>query len=359
MSFLFIKNDFYLILLQIKLIILNLLLKNCYKLDIYRSFNKFHNRSFIDLWQVQWKLFNLSVVILSQSSEEVSISWGDEVDGNTFSTETSWTTDSVDVFSSVVGKIVVDDQVNLLDVDTSAQQISWNQNSWWAWSEFLHNIDSFWHFHITSDFGDNELVFGKLFSQLDNSFFSVGEDHALGDDHVLVKLDQSSELLTVILHWNVELFNTVQSQLLVLDQNSDWVFHELFSHFDNFWWHGSWEKTDLNVSWKVLENLSDFIDKSSAEHFISLIEDNDFQEVSFQSFLLDQIFYSAGGSDNDLNTSFLEDFSVFSWISASNTTSGVDLKEFTETEDDFVDLLSKLSCWGKDDGLTMGWLGVE
>lgn len=100
--------------------------------------------------------------------------------------------------------------------------------------------------------------------------------------------------------------------------------------------------------------MSDFINESSAEHFISLIENNDFQEISLQGFLFDQVFYSAWGSDNDLNTSFFKDFSVFSWISSSDATSGVDFKELTETENNLVDLLSKLSGWGEDDSLTMG-----
>ncbi len=281
-------------------------------------------RSLIDLWQVQWKLFNLSIVILSEGGQEVSISRGNEVDGNSLSSETTWSTNSVNVLGSVVGEIVVDDQVDLLDIDTSSQQIGGDQNSWWSWSEFLHDVNSFGHFHLSSNFRDNKLVLSQFISQLVDSFLSVGENHTLGDDHVLVKLDQSSEFLAVLLHWNVELLNTVQCQLLVLDQNSNWVLHELFSHLNDFWWHGGWEKTDLDVSGKVFENLSDFINESSAKHFIGFIENNDFQEISFQSFLFDQVFNSAGSTDNDLNTSFLENFSVFSWISSSDTTSGVD-----------------------------------
>lgn len=167
-------------------------------------------RSLIDLWQVQWKLFNLSIVILSEGGQEVSISRGNEVDGNSLSSETTWSTNSVNVLGSVVGEIVVDDQVDLLDIDTSSQQIGGDQNSWWSWSEFLHDVNSFGHFHLSSNFRDNKLVLSQFISQLVDSFLSVGENHTLGDDHVLVKLDQSSEFLAVLLHWNVELLNTVQ-----------------------------------------------------------------------------------------------------------------------------------------------------
>lgn len=54
----------------------------------------------------------------------------------------------MDVLGRVGRKVVVDDQVDLLDVDTSAQKISGNQNSGGSASELLHNVDSFVHFHV-------------------------------------------------------------------------------------------------------------------------------------------------------------------------------------------------------------------
>lgn len=71
----------------------------------------------------------MSVVIGFQLDEEVSVSWSDEVDGNTFSAETTRSTDSVDVLGRIVGHVVVDDQVHLLDIDATAEQISGNQDS--------------------------------------------------------------------------------------------------------------------------------------------------------------------------------------------------------------------------------------
>lgn len=71
----------------------------------------------------------MSVVIGFQLDEEVGVSWSDEVDGNTFSAETTRSTDSVDVLGRIVGHVVVDDQVNLLDIDATAEQISGNQDS--------------------------------------------------------------------------------------------------------------------------------------------------------------------------------------------------------------------------------------
>ena len=81
-------------------------------------------------------------------------------------------------------------------------------------------------------------MFCQLLGQLFDSLFTIGKDHTLRDNHVLVKLQKSSELLTVFLKRNVELLDTIKSQLLIFNQNLDWVFHEFFSHFNNLGRHG-------------------------------------------------------------------------------------------------------------------------
>ena len=90
-------------------------------------------------------------------------------------------------------------------------------------------------------------MLGKSVGQLFNSFLPVGEDHALGNCHVLVELEKGSELLAVLLKGNVELLDTFQSQLLVLDQDLDGGLHEVVGHFHNFRWHCGRKEADLDV----------------------------------------------------------------------------------------------------------------
>ena len=111
-------------------------------------------------------------------------------------------------------------------------------------------------------------MFSQLIRELFNSFFTVSKDNALRNNHVLVKLEKSSEFLTVFLKRNVELLDSFQSQLLVLHQDLHGILHELLSHLHNLRRHSGREKTDLNICREVLENLSDFINKASAEHLI-------------------------------------------------------------------------------------------
>ena len=147
--------------------------------------------------------------------------------------------------------------------------------------------------------------------------------------------------------------------MLVFYQNFDWVLHELFSHLDDFWGHGGGEEAHLDFSRQTFENFSDFVNETSAQHLISFVEDDDFEEISSESLLFDQIFYPAGSANNDLDSSIPKSLTVLLRISSSNAASGVDFQKLAETEDDFIDLLCKFSGGSKDDGLAFGVLGVD
>ena len=60
-------------------------------------------------------------------TEHADIVGGDEVDGDTFASESSATTDTMDVVLPVCGEIVVDDQRNLLDIDSTGEEIGGDQ----------------------------------------------------------------------------------------------------------------------------------------------------------------------------------------------------------------------------------------
>ena len=86
-------------------------------------------QSFIDFGEVHWQFVDLRVVELAQLHQKVSVTRSYEVDGHSLPAETTRTTDTMDVLGCVVGHVVVDDQVHLLDVDAPAEQVGGNQNS--------------------------------------------------------------------------------------------------------------------------------------------------------------------------------------------------------------------------------------
>jgi hypothetical protein len=61
-------------------------------------------------------------------SDESSVIRGNEVDGHTFSTISTCSTNSVNIVFFLEWKFVVDDQIDLLDIDTSGKNICSNED---------------------------------------------------------------------------------------------------------------------------------------------------------------------------------------------------------------------------------------
>ena len=74
---------------------------------------------------------------------------GDEVDGDTLPSEPTTTTDTVDVVLTVRGQIVVDDERNLLHVNTTGEKVRGDENTGRARAELLHEDLALLLLHVT------------------------------------------------------------------------------------------------------------------------------------------------------------------------------------------------------------------
>lgn len=72
---------------------------------------------------------DLGVQLIFDGEQVVLVILRDEVDGNTKMTESTRSSDSMEVGLSVLGEIEVDDDVNGLDIDTSCENIGAHQAS--------------------------------------------------------------------------------------------------------------------------------------------------------------------------------------------------------------------------------------
>jgi len=115
-------------------------------------------RSLGKLLKILWHLLNLSVVMILDFSNELGIIWQDKVDGNTLSTETTSSTNSMNVVFLLLWKFVVDNETNLLDIDTSCKKICGDKNSCCTSSELLHDCISLNLFHLTMHSWDCKVV---------------------------------------------------------------------------------------------------------------------------------------------------------------------------------------------------------
>lgn len=229
--------------------------------------------SFVDLGDIERHFDNLGLVILLSFLEELGIGRDDEVDGDTFSTETTRSTDSVDVGLFLKREIVVDDKIDLMDVDTSGEEIGRDENSGCTSSEFLHDEISVLLGHLTVHGGYCHILLDELVSEFLYSLLSIAVDDGLGNFDVVVQFNQGVKLPLFSVKSNVELFDTVQSEIIVLHKDCCRVSHELFSDLEDFRSHSSGEEGDLNIVGQLLEDLVDLILESSSEHLIGLVQD--------------------------------------------------------------------------------------
>lgn len=187
--------------------------------------------------------------------DEGSVLGQHEVDGGTLSTETTSTTDSVDVVLLLEGQLVVDDKTDLLHIDTSGKQIGGDEHTNGAGTELLHNDVTTELVHLTVHDGDSEVVLSHRLLEVLDSLLGVTVDEGLVNVQVGVEIQEDLHLPLLLLDGNVVLVNTFKSKLLVLDEDLCGISHEVLGHTKDLWGQGSGEESDLDVSGKELEDV--------------------------------------------------------------------------------------------------------
>ena len=91
----------------------------------------------------RWELFNLNFKSLLCLVQNLLILFGaDEGDGQTFGTKSSRASDSMQVRVRVFGHVIIEHDVDLLNVDTSAKDLSGDQDTVLEGLESFVDLDS-------------------------------------------------------------------------------------------------------------------------------------------------------------------------------------------------------------------------
>lgn len=311
-----------------------------------------------EVGNVHWHLLDLSAVELLNLSHHADIISGDEVDGNTLTSETSTTTDSVDVVLTVGGQIVVDDQGNLLDIDTTGQKVGGDQDTGRSGTELLHNQVTLTLVHVSVHGRDGEITGSELVGKPVDLAAGVAEDDSLGDGDGLVEIRQGVELPVLLLDGDVELLDTLKGKLGLLDQDADGVAHELGGDLKDVLGHGGGQENDLGGLRKELEDIVDLLGETARQHLIGLIKNEHLHGVGLEETALDHVVDTTGGTDNDLRT-LLESLHVITDGGTTDTGVALNVHEVTDGDNDLLDLLGQLTGWGKDEGLALLDVGVK
>lgn len=298
-------------------------------------------------------LLNLSVVESLKLLQSIAILLGDEVDGNTLTTETTTTTNSVDVVLLGDGEIKVDDKGDLLNIDTTGQQIGGNQDTGRTRSELLHDSITLGLVHLTVNGRDGELLGSKTLGNHVDLSLGVAENNGLGDRDGLVQVAENLELVLLLVNVNVELLDTFKGKLILLDKNADGVTHELGGDLKNILGHGGGQENDLDLGGEVLENVVNLGLETTGQHLIGLIEDEHLDGVGVENSTADNVVDTAGGTDNDVNTS-VDSSGIL--LDGGTTDTGVadNAEGVTKTQNDLLDLEGKLTSGSKEESLGLG-----
>lgn len=311
-----------------------------------------HSTGCSQVIQIGRHLLDLSVVMVLDLLDESGILRENEVDSSSFSTETTSSTDSVNVVLLLDGELVVDNETNLLDINTSSEQVGGDKNTDGSLSELLHDDVSLNLVHLSVHDGDSEFFFSHSLLEFLDSLFGVTVNESLVDIQVSVKVEEHIHLPLFLLDSDVVLSDTFKSKVFRLNKNLCGVSHEMLGKLEDVLGKGSREKGDLDISGKVLENVLNLLLETSREHLIGFIEDEKLEVVSLHETSLHHVHNSSGGSNNDVDSS-LENSNVFADNGSSNTGVDLDVGEFTNRVNDVSNLHRKLTGGCDNKGLAV------
>lgn len=126
--------------------------------------------------------------------------------------------------------IKVDNQGDLLNIDSSAEQIGGDQDSWWSSSEFLHNVGSLIWGVLSVHGWDGEVFVDEGISQGVDSFFALAIDHTLLDVDIFEEFDEGVVFPFFFVDGDEELFDTIEGKVFLFDEDGGGRSHELFGH---------------------------------------------------------------------------------------------------------------------------------
>jgi hypothetical protein len=117
--------------------------------------------------------------------------------------------------------------------------------------------------HVTVHGGDGEVTSSELVGEPVDLSAGVAEDDGLGDGHGLVEIGQGVELPLLLLDGNVELLDTLKGKLLLLDQDTDGVAHELGGDLEDVLRHGGGQEGNLGGLGEQLEDVVNLLGETA------------------------------------------------------------------------------------------------
>ena len=211
----------------------------------------------------------------------------------------------------IIREIVVDDNVDTLDIDTTAEQISRHEDTGVEVLEGLVLGNTLVLLHASMNADGGEVALGKETVEL------VGTGDLGDEDDNLVELQSIEKVieLAVLLglgQLDVVQLQTVEGELgVIVDVNLHWVLTELAADRADLLAQGGREHHDLLLVGGHAEDLLDVT--THLERFqdtIALVEDKMLDVVELEGLLLGKAEDTTRGTDDDVGAVVLENVAV-------------------------------------------------
>merc|ERR1740139_645371 len=243
---------------------------------------------------------NLRMVKLLDVLHRPHIGICHEIDRHTLPAESTTAPDAVQVVLQVLRQVVVDDERHLLHVDPACEQICGDEHPGGARAELPHDEVALLLVQVCMHGGDGEISLGQLIREEVNLATGVAIDDCLCDCQRLVKVAKCIQLPLLLLNRDVELPDTLERELIFLDQDSHRIAHELGCQVEDLRGHGGREQAHLDIRRHRLEDVVDRILEATAQHLICLVEDEGDEVVHPQVTLANHVEHSPGCADDNV-----------------------------------------------------------
>ena len=154
------------------------------------------------------------------------------------------------------------------------------------------------------------------------------------------------------------MFDTLERELVLLDEDADWIAHELRGDLEHVLWHRGGEEDDLSGLRQELEDVIDLLGESTREHLVGLVEDEHLHAVGPEHTALNHVLHAAGRADDHL-WAILERLHIVSYTCTTDTGMALDAHEVADSHDDLLDLLCQFAGGSEDQGLACLDVGVD
>eukprot|EP00955_Chlamydomonas_euryale_P102321 365412-Chlamydomonas_euryale.AAC.15 len=247
-----------------------------------------------------------------------------KVDCNTLAAKATRATNAVQVVLRLARKVVVDDQRHLLHINAACQQVGRDEHARRARAELAHDDVTRVLVHVAVRRRHSVVALAHLVGQPVDLAARVGKDDRLCDGQRLIQVAQCVQLPVLLVDVDVELLDTLEGQLVTLDQNAHRLVHELACDLERLRRQRRRKHANLDLRWQQLENVVDLILKAAREHLISLVQREHLDVVRTQGAATEHIVHTTRRTNNNMDAS-AQDAAILTNRGAADTSVALDL----------------------------------